>query len=418
MKVCFLVGALTLSGGTYVIIQHAYYLKSKGYHVTLAIRENYDDLNTVWHDRLKQLELIRYHEATHRHYDLVIATWWKTALDLHRFSAQRYAYFVQSIESRFYPFSDTARRSLIEATYQLPVHYITEASWIKRYLKERYNQDAALVRNGIRKDLYQPTGNVAHPKTGLRVLVEGPLGVSFKNTAYALREARKANIGETWLLTSSPVMYAHGVSKVFSGIAIDAVPEIYRSCDILLKLSSVEGMFGSPLEMFHCGGTAIILDVSGADEYIVDGYNALVVSPDKPYQILESLKLLEQNPDKLLDLKQGASETASRWPSWNESSEMFRCWVDGVLRDNGVDDMQHHRSSTCPVVMDLAERITAAESRFKVDVDSKCIRTDSLRNLIRSSLRFLARLAPQHLVRIVKSIEYSLEIAFGGTRIR
>ena len=39
-------------------------------------------------------------------FDLVFATWWKTALELHRINAYQYAYFVQSIESRFYPESE------------------------------------------------------------------------------------------------------------------------------------------------------------------------------------------------------------------------------------------------------------------------------------------------------------------------
>jgi hypothetical protein len=40
-------------------------------------------------------------------------------------------------------------------------------------------------------------------------------------------------------------------------------PLVYRSCDILGKLSYVEGMFGPPLEMFHCGWTAIVYNVTG-----------------------------------------------------------------------------------------------------------------------------------------------------------
>ena len=51
---------------------------------------------------------------------------------------------------------------------------------------------------------------------------------------------------------------------------------IYRSCDVIVKLSYVEGMFGPPLEMFHCGGTSIVYDVTGHDEYIVHGKNGLV----------------------------------------------------------------------------------------------------------------------------------------------
>lgn len=39
-------------------------------------------------------------------------------------------------------------------------------------------------------------------------------------------------------------------------------------------------MFGPPLEMFHCGGTSIVYDVTGHDEYIVHDKNGLVAKTD------------------------------------------------------------------------------------------------------------------------------------------
>jgi len=55
--------------------------------------------------------------------------------------------------------------------------------------------------------------------------------------------------------------------------------KIYSSCDILLKLSRVEGFFGPPMEMMACGGAVVVGRVTGYDEYITDGFNALVVDP-------------------------------------------------------------------------------------------------------------------------------------------
>ena len=45
--------------------------------------------------------------------------------------------------------------------------------------------------------------------------------------------------------------------------------EIYNQCDVLLKMSKVEGVFGPPLEMMACGGTCVVGNVSGYDEYCV-----------------------------------------------------------------------------------------------------------------------------------------------------
>ena len=87
-----------------------------------------------------------------------------------------------------------------------------------------------------------------------------------------------------------------GVNKCFSRIPIHKTAEIYRSCDVLVKLSYVEGMFGPPLEMFHCGGTAIVYDVTGHEEYIEDGKNAIVVKKDNEEEVVSWLKKLKCDP--------------------------------------------------------------------------------------------------------------------------
>jgi hypothetical protein len=94
-----------------------------------------------------------------------------------------------------------------------------------------------------------------------------------------------------------------------------------------LKLSTVEGMFGPPLEMFHCGGTAITYDVTGHDEYIVHNTNALVAARGDENAVLSFLHRLRDEPQTLLRLKQGAVKTANMWPGWEESSSTFEGWL-------------------------------------------------------------------------------------------
>lgn len=95
---------------------------------------------------------------------------------------QEICIFVQSIESRFYPEDEVTLRTLVDLTYSLHVNFITEATWIKEYLKEHFDQDALLVRNGISKAYFNDEIKPKVPRASekLRVLVEGPLNVSFK----------------------------------------------------------------------------------------------------------------------------------------------------------------------------------------------------------------------------------------------
>jgi hypothetical protein len=100
-----------------------------------------------------------------------------------------------------------------------------------------------------------------------------------------------------------------------------------------VKLSLVEGMFGPPLEMFHCGGTVIVYNVTGFDEYIKHGENALVAELGNEDTILEYLKMLRDDPRLLERLKIGALSTATRWHDWNESSANFLDSLQAILNE-------------------------------------------------------------------------------------
>ena len=336
MKIVFLIERSAVSGGNYVVYQHALYASNAGHDVTIATLAPGSPYKHVWHPAIPMLRFIHIDEAAVHTYDIAFATYWLTALELHRIPARRYAYFVQSIESRFYPADAVARRACIEAIYAWNLPGITEATWIRGYLEKHHGSEYHLVRNGIRKDLYHVDGPRLAPRNGtrLRILIEGSFG-AIKNTARALSTARRAGNNEVWLLTTSDIPWYPNVGRLMHTVPADQVPPIYRSCDVILKLSLVEGMFGPPLEMFHCGGTAIVYDVSGHDEYIVDGKNALVVPMHDEPTVIDSIRRLSGDPELLETLKRGALETALAWPSWDRSSAEFLQATDALCSGEG-----------------------------------------------------------------------------------
>jgi len=325
MKIVFLVGSVNISGGTYVIFEHASNLQNMGHDIFILTEEKVFDKDVSWHTSGRVLTYINYEDLNKYSFDIAIATWWKTVFRLDEVDTNKYIYFVQSIESKFYIEEEKALRHLVESTYTLDLSIITEATWIKEYLETNYLCNVSLVLNGIRKDIYN-TDVVAKAKKlekGLRVLVEGPLGVSFKNVEKTITLCKESLANEIWLMTSSPIKNYKGVDRVYSQVAIIEAAEVYASCDVVVKLSYVEGMFGPPLEIFHCGGTAIVYDVTGYDEYIIDNVNALVIQTDDEQAVIQAINSLVENSDKLLQLKKNASCTANKWLGWKESSIAF-----------------------------------------------------------------------------------------------
>ena len=132
-SVVFLVGSTAISGGTFVILQHALALKNLGWKVTLAC-QMIDHGKDPWHPALGELELVSIEEVGDQIFDVAIATWWRTVLEIHRVNARQYVYFVQSIESRFYG-GDPILGSIVELvdeTYKLDLLVILVGKFLKR----------------------------------------------------------------------------------------------------------------------------------------------------------------------------------------------------------------------------------------------------------------------------------------------
>ena len=249
MNIAFLIGSPDISGGSFVIFEHALRLVEYGHKVIMiteiSLSKNKKELH--WHRRAQTLEWLSFDKVEEQQisFDIAIATWWRTFYELHRVKSLQYAYFVQSIESKFYDSIEKPLCKLVESTYALDVPIITEATWIKEYLYDNYHENAWLVKNGIRKDVYNLDGNYIEPRdlNKLRVLVEGPLHVGFKNVLKTIDLCKKSNADEIWLLTSTEIGKVDGIDRVFSRVPVEQTADIYRSCDVIVKLS--------PLFLYH-----------------------------------------------------------------------------------------------------------------------------------------------------------------------
>jgi glycosyltransferase involved in cell wall biosynthesis len=327
VKVAFLVNDLQLSGGVGVVVQHARRLSEMdGWDVTLVqVRE---DDGPSWHgyEHLPHLHVRSREQALTEHYDVAIATWWETTFTLFELSAERYAYFVQSLEDRFYRHEEAGRLGAA-LTFDLPVTFITEAGWIVETLKGlRPDAPCHLVRNGIDKQVFAPLERLETSSGGpLRIMIEGSPGSWFKHVhsaihaASAMREPHHVTVvcGDRKTLGEVPA------DEVVGPLSHPEMAELYERTDVLLKLSSVEGMFGPPLEGFHKGATCVVTPVTGHEEYVEHGVNGLLCDWDDLRGTARQLDLLARDRELLHLLRSNALETARGWPDWEQSSALM-----------------------------------------------------------------------------------------------
>jgi glycosyltransferase involved in cell wall biosynthesis len=326
LKVAFLVNDLQLSGGIGVVVRHARGLVADhGFDVSLVLVRDWDLPHWSGYDDLPHLHVISLEDARDQRFDVAVATWWETMFSLFKVPAKRYAYFVQSLEDRFYE-PDNAERMGAALTLDLPVAFITEARWIQRTLAElRPDAPCHLVRNGVDKDVFATPDrlepNVAEP---LRILIEGDPTVWFKGVkeaaqaAMAVSQPRRVTV-----VTGRPEALEVGVDRVVTHVPHREMAALYADTDVVLKLSRVEGMFGPPLEGFHMGATCVTTEVTGHDEYIEHGHNALLVDWDDRTGTTRQLALLAKDRRLLHELRCNALATARGWPDWRQSTQFM-----------------------------------------------------------------------------------------------
>ena len=337
MKLAFLVNDLQLSGGVGVVVEHARQLaRHHGFESSLVLVR--DQEAPSWgYTALPEISVLTLHEAREQHFDIAVATWWETTFSLFHIPAKKYAYFVQSLEDRFYQ-RDEAPRLGAGMTLDLPVAFITEATWIADVLEQlRPDAPVHLVRNGIDKDIFAPVDDIKpHVEGPLRVLIEGHPTVWFKGIEESIASVRAmSEPHHLTLVTGFREALRDGtdVDEVIGPLSQREMAEAYRRSHVILKLSRVEGMYGPPLEAFHEGCTVVTSPVTGHDEYVVHGWNGLVTEWDDVAGTARRLDLLARDVRLLHELRTNALATARAWPSWDQSSQMMALALHRVARE-------------------------------------------------------------------------------------
>jgi hypothetical protein len=332
MRIAFAVEDLGRGGGQIMIVKQANGLAATGRHeVFLVVASDERALLTELNPKITVLPQT---EATDLpEMDLVLATWWGTGLWFTQIPSRGYGQFAQSLEDRFFSENDRIGRAWASSVQLSGLPTITEASWIQEWMARLApSQPTTLARNGIDKQIFTAAGRPERlPEAPLRVLVEGT-SAWFKGTRIALEAVASTNIpidltyvssGEDWVDQDLRLPKKLSRYRRLHGIDHEHMAELMRSSDVLIKLSTVEGMPGPPLEAMHCGATVIATPVRGIEEYATHGYNCALVPFGDHVAAARWLERLWRYPALLARLEQGALATAANWPSDEQSAARF-----------------------------------------------------------------------------------------------
>lgn len=346
MKIAFLIKQSGVSGGLFVVLEHAHRLTLAGHETVIVCVEGRSSLDfshypcggSVPGRYLKDI-------GPTESFDVAFATWWETAYTIHRLRARHYAYFVQGFEADYYARPLRTNRLLVEKTLDEDFHFFAVSRRLRRMV-QAHGHDATVIPNGI--DLALFNGTAAYPRGNrLRVLVEGTGSVAYKRIGLAFSVLEEFPDVEVFCVAGDGYREpAWRIDRFFQRVPYADMPGIHASCDILLKLSSTETFAMPVLEMFASGGTAVVTAFPGHDEYIQDGGNALVVPIDDRAAAVAALRRLVTDPALRDRLRAGARATAARH-SWDASAAIFLSALRKLADEPGLGEGQLTKLPPC-----------------------------------------------------------------------
>jgi O-antigen biosynthesis protein len=238
-------------------------------------------------------------------WDVAVATDWTTTARLFEVPATRHAYWVDGLAHQRMG-AWNAERIAAQLSYDLPVDFLAASRAVAAELGDlRPEARCLVVRSGVDKAAFAASGDVA---------TDGPLRV-------VAVELGEEDPGRAWaadaLAQAAAATEARALPRDAAAAARAAA---YRGADVVVMLSTVDGVLGAPLEGMHCGATCIVMPVGEADELVRHGENGIVAEPDDVRGVARWLEHLARDREWLVRLREEAVATARAWPSWEDAA--------------------------------------------------------------------------------------------------
>jgi len=326
LRIVYVTEDTGVGGGHRDIFEHLNRLAARGHEVALytlgappewfALRvpvrsfEDYDALG----DALAQVDAIK------------VATWWMTAAAVWRASIARGlpVYFVQDIETSYYPDHERARHAVLDS-YRPEFRYMTISSWNRERLRE-LGLDAELIPPGIDLENFRPRADV--PRRDDMVLALGRTN-PLKNLPLTLAGWRtlKQPRPELCLFGIEPELAGDGVRYVDTP-SDEQVNELFCQATVFVQTSVHEGFALPPLEAMATGAAVVCTDAHGNRDFCVDGVNCLMPEPS-PAAVGAALARLLGDGELRARLGRAGIETAQDY-AWERRIDALEAFFQRV----------------------------------------------------------------------------------------
>ena len=240
-------------------------------------------------------------------------------------------YFVQDIETSYYPNDPQVRRAVI-ASYQPEFHYMTISSWNRDRLRE-LGLDATLIPPGIELDTFRPLPERERRRDMILALGRSNPLKNLPLTIEAWKRLPEPR-PELCLFGIEPELATEPGMRYVERPSDEEVNELFNEATVFVQTSTHEGFCLPPLESMATGGAVVCTDAHGNRDFCLDGENCLVPEAT-PRAVGDALARLLG--DEALRERFGAAgrQTAAQY-AWPARIDALEAFLEDVARPRRV----------------------------------------------------------------------------------
>jgi glycosyltransferase involved in cell wall biosynthesis/GT2 family glycosyltransferase len=211
-------------------------------------------------------------------------------------------------------------RELSERSYRLSgIHYMAASTYVRMILKHIYGREVltTLVPGGVDCALFRPGQKGASiPRVVFLNREHGFRGM--EDVLSALEKVKERGLSFEALALGEPLQSHSLKVRSVPWLSQQDYAAVLSTADIFVHASHFEGLPLPPLEAMACK-CAVVSTYVGASDYLLDGYNALVVPPGRPDHIAHALERLIEDEEFRRRLAEGGYETVLSGYTWEHT---------------------------------------------------------------------------------------------------
>ncbi len=327
LRIVYVTEDTGVGGGHRDIFEHLNRLSARGHDValyTLGEPPDWFELRAPVHsfedytalgEALAELDAIK------------VATWWMTAAPVWRASIPRGmpVYFVQDIETSYYPDDERARHAVIDS-YRPEFRYMTISSWNRERLRE-LDLDAELIPPGIDLQNFRPRPEIARRED--MVLAIGRTN-PLKNLPLTLAGWRALSRAAA---RAVPVRHRAGARagrRALRRLAQRRAGQraVLRSDRVRADLRRTRASRCRRWRRWRRARRCVCTDAHGNRDFCIDGVNCLMPEAS-PAAVAAALQRLLGDPELRAQLGRAGIETAQEY-AWERRIDALEAFFERV----------------------------------------------------------------------------------------